>query len=46
MVDEYVLIETEVGAYGPVESAHSVVCDLLTTCLIADVDHDRLPAPA
>jgi D-sedoheptulose 7-phosphate isomerase len=46
MVDDYVLIATELGAYGPVESAHSVVCDLLTTCLIADVDLDRLPTPA
>lgn len=46
MVDDYVLIETPFGAYGPVESAHSVVCDLLTTCLISDVDHDRLPTPA
>jgi D-sedoheptulose 7-phosphate isomerase len=46
MVDDYVLIATELGAYGPVESAHSVVCDLLTTCLIADVDLDRLPALA
>jgi D-sedoheptulose 7-phosphate isomerase len=46
MVEDYVLIATEIGAYGPVESAHSVVCDLLTTCLIADVDLDRLATPA
>lgn len=46
MVDEHVLIETELGAYGPVESAHSVVCDMVTTCLIGDVDADRVPTPA
>lgn len=45
-VDEHVLIETEIGAYGPVESAHSVVCDMVTTCLIGDLDADRVPTPA
>jgi D-sedoheptulose 7-phosphate isomerase len=46
MVDEALLIETEIGAYGPVESAHSVVCDLLTTCLMGDVNADRVPSVA
>ena len=36
-VDECVWIQSEVGAYGPVESGHSVICDILTTCLV----HDR-----
>lgn len=35
-VDEAVWLESEIGNYGPVESAHSVVCDILTTCLIED----------
>jgi D-sedoheptulose 7-phosphate isomerase len=34
MVDDCVLVATEPGAYGLVESAHSVVCDIVTTCLI------------
>jgi phosphoheptose isomerase len=36
MVDELVLIETEVGAYGLVESAHSAITDIITTCLMGD----------
>lgn len=36
MVDEYVWIETRPGEYGLVESAHSVVSDILTTYLIDD----------
>lgn len=35
-VDEAVWLESEIGQYGPVESAHSVICDILTTCLIED----------
>jgi D-sedoheptulose 7-phosphate isomerase len=35
-VDDCVWIESEMGAYGPVESGHSVVCDIVTTCLIND----------
>lgn len=46
LVDEYVHIKTEIGAYGPVESAHSVVCDLLTTCLIGDIEVERVPTVA
>jgi D-sedoheptulose 7-phosphate isomerase len=35
-VDEAVWIETQLGLYGPVETVHALVCDLLTTCLIED----------
>ena len=35
-VDECLWLETEIGAYGPVESGHSVLCDILTTCLMLD----------
>ena len=37
MVDECLLIRTEIGAYGLAESAHSVVLDILTTCLVRDL---------
>lgn len=40
-VDEALWLESEKGLYGPVESGHTVLCDLLTTCLA----NDR-PAPA
>lgn len=36
-VDEALWLESEIGAYGPVESGHVVLCDILTTCLIQDV---------
>lgn len=36
MVDHCVWIETAVGEYGLVESAHSVVADIITTYLIED----------
>jgi D-sedoheptulose 7-phosphate isomerase len=32
-VDDYLWLPTEKGAYGLVESAHGVLCHLLTTCL-------------
>ena len=35
-VDELLWVESEKGLYGPVESAHTVLCDLLTTCLMRD----------
>jgi len=35
-VDECLWLPSEIGAYGPVETGHSLLCDLLTTCLIAD----------
>ena len=37
MVTEALLIQSEVGAYGPVETAHALVADIVTTCLIRDV---------
>jgi D-sedoheptulose 7-phosphate isomerase len=37
MVTEPLVIESEIGAYGPVETAHALVADIITTCLIRDV---------
>ena len=36
LVDEALWVRTPQGAYGLVESMHSVACDIVTTCLIAD----------
>jgi D-sedoheptulose 7-phosphate isomerase len=36
-LDHAVWVRTEGGAYGPVESVHAVLCDILTTCLIEDL---------
>lgn len=36
MVDESIWLPSPVGAYGPVESAHTVVVDLINACLMAD----------
>lgn len=33
MVDEYILVETDKGAYGLVEPAHEMLCHLITKCL-------------
>ncbi|HEX8940895.1 MAG TPA: SIS domain-containing protein [Candidatus Limnocylindrales bacterium] len=35
-LDETVWVETPKGAYGLVESVHTVACDIVTTCLIED----------
>jgi D-sedoheptulose 7-phosphate isomerase len=35
-VDELIFVPTPHGAYGPVETAHVLLCDLLATCLIED----------
>ncbi|HYE64427.1 MAG TPA: SIS domain-containing protein [Pyrinomonadaceae bacterium] len=35
-VDECVLLPTEKGQYGLVESCHSMLCHVLTTCLVQD----------
>lgn len=44
MVDHALLVRSPVGLYGPVESAHAVVADILTTCLIEDrADEGRDP---
>lgn len=37
MVTEALWIESEIGAYGLVESGHALVADIITTCLIQDV---------
>lgn len=36
MVDASVWLPSPVGAYGPVETAHSLVVDLIKECLMAD----------
>ena len=44
MVDEYLWLPTEPGQYGLVESGHTVLCDILTTCLMKDLAvPDALP---
>ncbi|MGH3666188.1 MAG: D-sedoheptulose-7-phosphate isomerase [Egibacteraceae bacterium] len=35
-VDHLLWLPSEIGAYGLVESGHSVIADILTSCLIAD----------
>ncbi len=35
-VDECLWLESEIGLYGPVETGHALICDLLTTCLMQD----------
>jgi D-sedoheptulose 7-phosphate isomerase len=36
LVDEFLWLPTAQGEYGLVESGHSVLCDILTTCLLRD----------
>jgi D-sedoheptulose 7-phosphate isomerase len=36
VVDEAVWVETAPGVYGPVETAHVLLCDVISTCLIED----------
>jgi D-sedoheptulose 7-phosphate isomerase len=38
---EVLWVETEKGAYGPVETAHTLLCDLIATCLIEDREAER-----
>ena len=42
MVDEALWLESSIGLYGPVETGHSVICDIITTCLIRDIEADGL----
>ncbi|HEY7321346.1 MAG TPA: SIS domain-containing protein [Candidatus Binatia bacterium] len=42
MVDECLWIPTEKGAYGLVESAHSLLCHILTECLVNKSDQEIL----
>lgn len=46
MVDHALLTRSAIGLYGPVESAHAVVADILTTCLIEDVERESEPEMA
>lgn len=39
-VDECLWLQSEEGIYGPIESGHAVICDILTTCLMRDVPVD------
>lgn len=41
LVDELLWVATEPGLYGLVESAHTVIADVLATCLIQDRDEAR-----
>jgi D-sedoheptulose 7-phosphate isomerase len=41
VVDLCLWVPTELGAYGPTESAHSVLCDVVNECIAG-----RLPRPA
>lgn len=41
LVDECLWVPTPNGAYGVVESAHTVACDIVTTCLIGDTPTER-----
>lgn len=41
MVDEALWLCSEVGLYGPVESAHVVLLDIITACLIEDRGPDQ-----
>ena len=36
MLDEAILVRTEVGAYGLVETAHAAIADIITSCLVSD----------
>jgi D-sedoheptulose 7-phosphate isomerase len=36
LVDELIWVKTPAGTYGPVETAHVLLCDMLATCLIED----------
>jgi D-sedoheptulose 7-phosphate isomerase len=37
LVGEYLWLRSEQGQYGLVETGHSVLCDILTTCLMQDL---------
>ncbi|HET6745868.1 MAG TPA: glycosyltransferase [Candidatus Limnocylindria bacterium] len=43
MLDEALLIRTELGAYGLVETAHAAIADIITSCLINDRAAATLP---
>jgi len=35
-VDEVLWLESEIGLYGPVETGHALLCDILASCLLED----------
>lgn len=39
-VDVCLWLPSEIGLYGPVETCHALLCDLLTTCLMRDAAPD------
>jgi D-sedoheptulose 7-phosphate isomerase len=43
-VDVSLWLESSPGAYGPVETAHALVCDLINTCLMVDKAEDGAEA--
>ena len=45
MVDEFILIQTQRGAYGLVESAHGMLCHVLTAC-VTESGHNQGSANA
>ena len=45
LVDDYVLLPTEKGAYGLVEPGHQLICHILTACLAKlSLSPSRLPS--
>jgi D-sedoheptulose 7-phosphate isomerase len=46
MVDHVIWVETEIGSYGLVETAHSMLADIVTCCLIQDRADSAVPGPA
>lgn len=43
LVRDAIWVETEVGAYGLVETAHAAITDIVTACLIADRVPSEVP---
>jgi D-sedoheptulose 7-phosphate isomerase len=41
-VDDYLWVPTEKGAYGLVESFHTLLCHILTDCLTRDLPSDGI----
>jgi len=35
-VDVSLWLKSDLGVYGPVETAHALVCDLIVTCLVEE----------
>lgn len=41
-VEDAIWVASEIGAYGPVESTHVVICDIMTTCMMRDLANETL----